>query len=47
MNWETYEKTGYNPLTKEEALTTRRRLKVDEDLPMKDEYGVFIEPLLN
>lgn len=44
--WETYEKRGYNPLTKEEVLTERRRLKVDEDLPMKDDYGVFIEKLL-
>lgn len=26
--------------------TTRRRLLVDEDLPMKDEYSVFIEKLL-
>lgn len=45
--WETYEKKGYNPLTKEEVLTNRRRLKIDDDLPMKDEYGVFIEQLLN
>lgn len=44
--WETYEKVGYNPLTKEEVLTTRRRLKVDEDLPRKDDYGSFIEKLL-
>ena len=45
--WETYEKKGYNPLTKEEVLTTRRRLLVDEDLPMKDEYSKFIESLTN
>jgi len=45
--WETYDKTGYNPITQEEVLTTRRRLKVDEDLPMKEDYGKFLESLIN
>jgi len=28
------------------VLTTRRRVKVNEELPMGDEYGAFIEQLL-
>ena len=45
--WENYEKKGFNPITQEKVLTTRRRLKVDEDLPMKEDYGRFIESLIN
>jgi Uncharacterized conserved protein len=41
--WETYEKKGFNPIIQEEVSAIRRRLKVDEDLPMKDAYGKFIE----
>jgi len=44
--WENYEKRGYNPITQQEVLTTRRRLKVDEDLPMKEDYGELIESII-
>ncbi len=40
--WETYEKTAVNPLTKEMVLATRKRLKVDYKLPMKDMYSDFV-----
>jgi len=40
--WENYEKDGLNPVSGEAVKATRRRLKVDLDLPMKDEYSEFI-----
>lgn len=45
--WEEYEKVGFNPVTNQEVLTSRRRLKVDEKLPIKEEYGNFINQLIN
>jgi tRNA(His) guanylyltransferase len=42
LYWETYEREGYNPKSDQKVLTTRRRIKVDEVLPMGDEYGTFI-----
>jgi tRNA(His) guanylyltransferase len=43
---ELYEKAGLNPLTNEVTPAQRRRIKVDLDLPMKEEYGHFISNLL-
>lgn len=45
--WEKYEKKGYNPITCETVSAIRNRLKVDLDLPMKDQYSDFILILLN
>jgi len=39
---ETYDKEGYNPITEETVIVQRRRIKVDYDLPMKDDYNDFI-----
>lgn len=46
LYWETYEKPGLNPKTNEAVLTTRRRIGIDYDLPMKDAYETFIRVLL-
>ena len=46
LYWETYGKPSRNPLTGEEVTATRRRLKVDTELPMKDEYGGFVGRLV-
>jgi tRNA(His) guanylyltransferase len=43
---ETYGKSAKNPLTGEEVTATRRRLRTDMELPMKDEYGSFIAKLV-
>ena len=40
--WETYEKDAVNPLTNEPVKALRNRLKVDLDLPMKEQYSEFI-----
>lgn len=42
LYWEEYEKEGENPITGEKMVTTRRRIKVDMDLLMKDAYSDFI-----
>ncbi|MCB8922223.1 MAG: guanylyltransferase [Ardenticatenaceae bacterium] len=46
LYWETYEKQGENPITGESVMAQRRRIKIDFELPMKDDYGAFIETLL-
>ncbi|UBV45358.1 hypothetical protein LAJ19_19675 (plasmid) [Deinococcus taeanensis] len=46
LYWETYDKEGMNPLTGQRVLAQRRRVKVDRDLPMKDEYSAFLQTRL-
>ncbi len=46
LYWEEYSKIGHNPITKEDTLTTRKRIKRDLELPMKDEYNDFIRELI-
>jgi tRNA(His) guanylyltransferase len=46
LYWETYEKVGYNPKEKIEVTTTRRRIKIDRELLMKEEYRSFIQQIL-
>ncbi len=46
LYWENYEKQGYNPVQEKEVVTKRRRVKVDEELPMKEAYETFISCLL-
>lgn len=47
LYWEDYEKKGYNPVEAKEVIAIRRRIKVDDELPMKEEYSQFIARLLN
>lgn len=42
LYWETFDKTCKNPVSGEDTVAERRRIKVDYDLPMKDEYSNFI-----
>ncbi|HTE19727.1 MAG TPA: tRNA(His) guanylyltransferase Thg1 family protein [Armatimonadota bacterium] len=44
--WETYEKEGYNPKEDRRVVTTRRRVKVDRELPMKEAYDALIRRLM-
>lgn len=44
--WEEYEKVATNQKTGEAATATRKRLKTDLDLPMKEEYSDFIRGFL-
>jgi tRNA(His) guanylyltransferase len=43
---EMYKKEGFNPITQETVIATRRRIKVDMELPLKDDYSVFIKDLV-
>jgi tRNA(His) 5'-end guanylyltransferase len=47
LHWETYEKLGVNPLTGQSATASRRRIRRQFDLPMKDEYAGFVRGLLS
>ena len=44
--WEEYEKQAWNPKTNEDVVPTRRRLKVDFELPVRDEYSDFVRGFL-
>lgn len=44
--WEEYERPGVDPRTGAAVTTRRRRIRVEEELPMKDEYAAFIRALL-
>ena len=44
--WETYEKQGFNPVTGKTEIAERRALKVDDELPIREEYSNFIAELL-
>ncbi len=40
--WEGYEKVGLNPITGEQATAQRRRIKVELELPLRDEYAALM-----
>ncbi len=44
--WETYEKEGYDPIKKENVTASRRRIKTDMELPMKDDYNRLVRQLM-
>lgn len=46
LYWETYQKEGFNPITQESVPAQRRRICVNAELPMKDEYAAFLHNLL-
>ncbi len=46
LYWESYEKAGFDPVRKQKRSSPRRRIKVDQELPMKGEYDEFLSRLL-
>jgi len=44
--WEDYEREGFNPVRNEKVMAVRRRLKIDDSLPMKEEYASFLDGIL-
>ena len=46
LYWEQYEREGYNPKLNQKVFTTRRRIKVDPELPMGEEYANFLRRLM-
>ncbi len=45
--WQNYIKEGFNPKTGETIPTTRKRLFIDYELPMKNDYSDFISNILS
>lgn len=45
--WDTYEKEGFNPITKEKVLVNRRNLHADYNMPMKGLYQEFIQKIMD
>jgi len=46
LYWVNYDKAGINPKTGEKTSTQRRKIYIDYDLPMRDEYDAFILKIL-
>ena len=44
--WADVEKTGFNPITKQEVTAIRRGLEVDYDLPLGEKYAQYITAFL-
>jgi tRNA(His) 5'-end guanylyltransferase len=44
--WQQFEKPGVNPKTGETVTTVRRRVYVDEDIPVGQDYDSFIQKLV-
>jgi tRNA(His) guanylyltransferase len=44
--WQTYEKPGHDPVRGVDVATTRRRVHIERDLPMKDEYRTLVHDLI-
>jgi tRNA(His) 5'-end guanylyltransferase len=40
--WETYERAGFDPTRHAEVRTTRRRIHIERELPMKDAYRELV-----
>jgi tRNA(His) 5'-end guanylyltransferase len=47
LYWETYQKEGFNPKLGQTVTASRRRIKVDRELPMAEEYGRFVADFLD
>ncbi|MCI0395490.1 MAG: hypothetical protein L0322_11195 [Chloroflexi bacterium] len=47
LYWESYEKSGLNPLTGETAVALRRRVHVELELPLREAYEAFVRGLVN
>lgn len=44
--WETKEITGFNPVKNEDTVALRKWLKVDMELPLREEYSRFVSSFL-
>ncbi len=46
LYWEEFEKAGMNPLTGETRTALRRRIRVDMELPMREEYDALLRGMV-
>lgn len=47
MSWQNIEKAGYNPIKQEGVKVLRRKLCIDDSLPLKEEYDVYISKIIS
>jgi tRNA(His) guanylyltransferase len=47
LYWAEIDKEGFNPIKQEKTFVKRREIKVDFDLPMRDNYDNFISKLIH
>ncbi len=47
LYWEQYDKRAFNPVTNQEVIASRRRIRSEYNLPMKDDYGDFVQLVLS
>jgi tRNA(His) guanylyltransferase len=47
LRWQDYAKTGFDPRTGAEATAIRRRLCIDEQLPVKEQYRAMVTAALD
>ncbi len=47
LYWEAEEKSGWNPKREEEVVVSRRALRTNFELPMKEEYSRFVLGILD
>jgi len=46
LYWETYQREGFNPKLQRPVMATRRRVKMDGELPMGEDYACFIRRVM-
>jgi tRNA(His) 5'-end guanylyltransferase len=46
LTWETHQKEGLDPRTGARTSAVRRRVRIDRDLPLGDDYGRFVLAIL-
>jgi tRNA(His) guanylyltransferase len=46
IHWQTFEKPGTNPKTGAIVTALRRRILVDDELPVGDDYATFIQSIV-
>jgi tRNA(His) guanylyltransferase len=46
LYWEEYDRPAENPVTGENVLARRRRIRRDLELPMKEDYSAFLRQLI-
>jgi tRNA(His) guanylyltransferase len=47
LYWEAYEKQASNPLTGKQVVATRRRIRTDLDLPIREDYRALIAGIID
>lgn len=46
LYWEEHDRSARNPVTGDEVLARRRRIRRNSELPLKDDYTMFLQNLL-